>query len=163
MPAPEPKFILCPSNDTGMATHAYSGDEESLLADEFETPIDDRIRALVENRAATLERRIADLETELEELDNFAKITLRDRRIAENTGNIGKVSDTLSGFAESTTEKLNTIQRTQETNTLLLAAIVEALDEEGVDVDLSAVRNHREGRPVTDVSADDRLGNALDG
>lgn len=163
MPTFEPKFIVYPGKGIDMATHAYGGDEESLLADENEKPIDDQIRALVENRAATLERRIADLETELEELDNFARITLRDRRIAENTGNIGKVSDTLSGFAENTTDKLNAIQRSQETNTLLLAAIVEALDDEGIDVDLSDVQNHREGRPVTDVSADDRLENALDG
>lgn len=147
-----------------MASHARTGDEESrMVTEEFATPVDDQIRELIDSRATELEDRIAELEAELDQLDSFARITLRDRRIAENTGNITKVSDTLSGFAENTTDKLNALKRNQERNTLLLAAITEALsDADGVDVDLSDVNDHREGRLVTGTSADDRLDDVLD-
>ena len=146
-----------------MAMHAHAADEEPpMAAGELATPVDDRIRELVDSRAAAIESRIAELEAELEQLDSFAKITLRDRRIAENTANLGKVSDTLSGFAENTTDKLNAQKSAHERNTLLLAALVEALDAEGIDLDLAAVRDHREGRPVTGAAADDRLNDALD-
>lgn len=147
-----------------MASRTRGRDEGSLLTDEESAkPIDDQVRELIEKRAAELENRIQELESELDALDNFARITLKERRIAENNANLAKVSDTLSGFAENTTDKLNTLKSNQERNTLLLAAVVEALDDaDEVDVDLSEVRDHREGRPVTGISPDDRLDDALD-
>lgn len=148
-----------------MASRSGVGRDEfdTTVGDEPETAIDDQVRTLIDDRATEIEQRIGELEAELEQLDNFARITLKERRIAENNGNIAKVSDTLSGFAENTTDKLNALRSKQEENRLLLAAIVEALeDAEGVDVDLSDVRSRREGQ-LTSVAADDRLDEALDG
>ena len=145
-----------------MASNVRAGDTE-LHLDESETPVDDRIRQLVDARATEVETRIEELEAELEDLENFAEITLRDRRIAENSDNIGKVSDTFSGFAESTTSKLNALETRIEVNTLVLAKVVEALDEAGdVDLDLSAVESYQGNRLVTEVSANDRLTDAIE-
>ncbi len=147
-----------------MATNARSGDVESeMVGNESETPVDDRIRELVDNRAATVENRIEELEAELEELENFATITLRDRRIAENSTNVGKLSDSFSGFAESTTDKLNALENRIEVNSLVLAGVVEALAEaEDVELDLTGVEGYQEDRLVTNVSANDRLVEAIE-
>lgn len=145
-----------------MASNVRAGDAEMRL-DESETPVDDRIRELVDTRATEVEDRIEELEAELEQLENFAEITLRDRRIAENSDNIGKVSDTLSGFAESTTDKLNALENRIEVNTLVLAAVVEALEETGdADLDLSEVEDLQGDRLVTEVSANDRLAEVIE-
>lgn len=145
-----------------MASNVHAG--ESEMAIENENPVDDRIRELVDNRATVVESRIAELEAELEELENFAEITLRDRRIAENSDNIAKLSDSFSGFAESTTDKLNTLENRIEVNSLVLAAVVEALEEtDDVDIDLSDVEGYQDDRLVTDVSANDRLAEAIEG
>lgn len=145
-----------------MASNVHTGDAE-LRLDESETPVDDRIRELVDARATEVEDRIEELEAELEQLENFAEITLRDRRIAENSDNIGKVSDTLSGFAESTTDKLNALENRIEVNTVVLAEIVAALEETGdVDLDLSEVAGYQADRLVTETSANDRLAEAIE-
>lgn len=144
-----------------MASNVHAG--ESEMAIENENPVDDRIRELVDNRATVVESRIAELEAELEELENFAEITLRDRRIAENSDNIAKLSDSFSGFAESTTDKLNALENRIEVNSLVLAAVVEALEEtDNVDIDLSDVEGYQDDRLVTDVSANDRLAEAIE-
>lgn len=143
-----------------MAARTHAGETEER---EIETAVDDRIRELVDNRAAMIEDRIDELESELTELENFATVTLRDRRIAENTTNIDKISNSFSGFAESTSDKLNSLENRLEINTLLLAAIAEALeDTEDVEIDLSTVREYQEDRLVTDTSADEQLEEALD-
>ena len=145
-----------------MATHTRAMDEESEL-EASETPVDDQIRELVESRARTVESRIDELENELEQLRNFAEITLRDRRIAENSDNIGKISDSFSGFADSTTNKLNYLENCLEINTLVLAAVIEALKEaEDVDLDLSEIGGYQEDRLVTNVSANDRLAEVIE-
>lgn len=146
-----------------MASNVHAGEAESEMMAEGETPVDDRIRELVDSRATEVENRIAELESELEQLQNFAEITLRDRRIAENSDNIGKISDSFSGFAESTSDKLNALENRLEVNTLVLAEVVEALEETGdVDLDLSDVEGYGEDRLVTDVSANDRLAEAIE-
>lgn len=152
-------MVIC-GNTIRMAARTQAGETEE---GEIENAVDDRIRELVDNRAATIEGRIDELENELTELENFATVTLRDRRIGETTTNIDKLSESFSGFAESTSDKLNALEGRLEINTLLLAAIAEALaDAEEVEVDLSTVRRYQEDRLVTDTSTDEQLEKALD-
>lgn len=152
-------MVIC-GNTIRMAARTRAGETEE---GEIETAVDDRIRQLVDDRAATIENRIDELESELAELENFATVTLRDRRIGENTTNIDKISESFSGFAESTSDKLNSLEGRLEIDTLLLAAMAEALaDAEDVEVDLSTVRKYQEDRLVTDTSTDEQLEEALD-
>ena len=122
-----------------------------------------------ENRVEELEGELGDihgeiaaLEDDLEELDNFAKVTLRDRRISEHSDLIDALSDSFSGFAENTSEKLGALENRVEVNTMMLAVIVEALAETDADLDFSDVEGYQEDHLVTTASADDRLAAAIE-
>ena len=122
-----------------------------------------------ENRVEELEGELGDihgeiaaLEDDLEELDNFAKVTLRDRRISEHSDLIDALSDSFSGFAENTSEKLGALENRVEVNTMVLAVIVEALAETDADLDFSDVEGYQEDHLVTTASADDRLAAAIE-
>ena len=125
--------------------------------------------AAEENRVEDLEGELGrihgelnDLEDDLDELDDFAKITLRDRRISEHSDLIDALSDSFSGFAENTSERLGVLENRLEVNTMVLATIVEALEETDADLDFSDVEGYQEDHLVTTASADDRLAAAID-
>lgn len=146
-----------------MASRSQADDGiDTTVGDELGTTIDGQIRALIDQRADEIEARLDEVEDDLSELDNYTKITLRDRRIAEIEGNLTKVSDAFSGFAENTTDRLSALDNRLEVTTLLLVALVDALDEADVDIDLSDVQSQQAERLVTDASADERLAEALD-
>jgi archaellum component FlaC len=146
-----------------MASHSQADDGiDTTVGDELGTTIDGQVRALIDQRADEIEARLDEVEDDLSELDNYTKITLRDRRIAEIEGNLTKVSDAFSGFAENTTDRLSALDNRLEVTTLLLVALVDALDEADVDIDLSDVQSQQAERLVTDASADERLAEALD-
>ncbi|GAA0472157.1 hypothetical protein MUK72_16345 (plasmid) [Halococcus dombrowskii] len=115
----------------------------------------------LEGELGEIEGDIEELEDDLEELDNFAKVTLRDRRISENSDLIDALSDSFSGFAENTSEKLSALENRIEVNTMVLAAVVEALEEMDADLDLSDVEGYQEDHLVTTDSADNRLAEAI--
>ena len=146
-----------------MASHSQADDGiDTTVGDELGTTIDGQVRALIDQRADEIEARLDEVEDDLSELDNYTKITLRDRRIAEIEGNLTKVSDAFSGFAENTTDRLSALDNRLEVTTLLLVALIDALDEADVDIDLSDVQSQQAERLVTDASADERLAEALD-
>jgi archaellum component FlaC len=146
-----------------MASRSQADDGiDTTVGDEPGTTIDDQVQALIDRRADEIEARLDEVEDDLSELDNYTKITLRDRRVAEIEGNLTKVSDAFSGFAENTTDRLSALDNRLEVTTLLLVALVDALDEADVDIDLSDVQSQQAERLVTDASADERLAEALD-
>jgi archaellum component FlaC len=146
-----------------MASRSQADDGiDTTVGDELGTTIDGQVRALIDQRADEIEARLDEVEDDLSELDNYTKITLRDRRVAEIEGNLTKVSDAFSGFAENTTDRLSALDNRLEVTTLLLVALVDALDEADVDIDLSDVQSQQAERLVTDASADERLAEALD-
>lgn len=118
-------------------------------------PIERQIEALIDERVAEIEREVESLEAELEELDNFARISLGERYSQRIEQNVSELSDSLTGFAERNFQKLNSVEGRVDEMSLVLAAVVEALDEEDVDVDFSEVRRMREG--VVDQSPAERL------
>ena len=146
-----------------MASRSQADDGiDTTVGDELGTTIDGQVRALIDQRADEIEARLDEVEDDLSELDNYTKITLRDRRVAEIEGNLTKVSDAFSGFAENTTDRLSALDNRLEVTTLLLVALIDALDEADVDIDLSDVQSQQAERLVTDASADERLAEALD-
>jgi hypothetical protein len=146
-----------------MASRSQADDGiDTTVGDEPGTTIDGQVRALIDQRADEIEARLDEVKDDLSELDNYTKITLRDRRVAEIEGNLTKVSDAFSGFAENTTDRLSALDNRLEVTTLLLVALVDALDEADVDIDLSDVQSQQAERLVTDASADERLAKALD-
>ncbi|WP_186310997.1 hypothetical protein [Halorubrum depositum] len=118
-------------------------------------PIERQIEALIDERVAEIEREVASLEAELEELDNFARISLGERYSQRIEQNVSELSDSFTGFAERNFQKLNSVEGRVDEMSLVLAAVVEALDEEDIDVDFSEVRRMQEG--VVDQSPAERL------
>lgn len=116
----------------------------------------------LEGELEELQSEIDELEDDLEELDSFAKVTLRDRRISENSDLIDALSDSFSGFAENTSEKLGALENRVEVNAMVLAAIIESLEAMDADLDFSEVEGYQEDHLVTTASADDRLAEAIE-
>ena len=115
-------------------------------------PIERRIDQRIDERVDRVDRRLEELEGTITELDDYARISLGERRIAHNEANVAEFSDSLTAFAERTMSKANAIEEQLQVQRLLLAAMLEALEEADVDVDLSAVERYREDRVVTDAS-----------
>ena len=133
-------------------------EDESIEADE-EPPVDSRpgtiehrIDQQIDERVEPVDRRLEGLEERVSELDNYARISLGERRIKHNEENLAEFSDSLTAFAERTMSKANAIEEQLQVQRLLLAAMLEALEEADVDVDLSAVERYREDHVVTDAS-----------
>lgn len=141
------------STEDGVTAESGDGDEST---------VDYQIEELIERRTRALEAEIEELEAELEELDNFARISLAERRVKGNEANITEFSNSLTGFAERTFSKINAIESRLDAQTLLLAAVVEALSESDVEIDLSEVASYGEDQLVMSASPEQRLEEAID-
>ncbi|WP_122089042.1 hypothetical protein [Halalkalicoccus subterraneus] len=127
------------------------------------TTVDYQIEELIERRTRALAEEIEELEGELEDLDNFARISLAERRVKGNEANLAEFSNSLTSFAERTFSKLNAIESRLDAQTLLLAAVVEALaDTDDIEMDLSEVEKYGEEQLVVSASPEDRLKEAID-
>lgn len=120
------------------------------------------VEEVVESRLESIEEEIQELEDELEELDNYTRISLNERRLKQNEAQLSELSASLTDFAERAFKKTNELESQLEVHTMLLASLVEAVEDDGVDVDLSEVQRYREDRLVIDASADQRLEEVLD-
>lgn len=118
--------------------------------------IERQIETLIDERVAEIERDLEALEAELEELDNFARISLGERYSQRIEQNVSALSDSLTGFAERNFQQLNSVDGRVDEMSLVLAAVIEALDEEDIDVDFSEVRRMQEAG-VVDRSPAERL------
>ncbi len=141
------------STEDGVTPASGDGDEST---------VDYQIEELIERRTRALEAEIEELESELEELDNFARISLAERRVKGNETNITEFSNSLTDFAERTFSKLNAIESRLDAQTLLLAAVVEALSESDVEIDLGEVASYGEEQLVMSASPEQRLEGAID-
>ncbi|MFC4246780.1 hypothetical protein ACFOZ7_07175 [Natribaculum luteum] len=123
--------------------------------------VERRIEDLIDERVEAVETQIDDLERQLSELDDFTRISLSERRIQQNEENLAAFSDSLTDFAERTMAQTNHLEEQLEVQRMLIAALLEALDDQDVDVDLSAVQQYREERVVTD-TGDEQLDEAIE-
>lgn len=142
------------STGDGVTAETSNGDE---------TTVDYQIEELIERRTRALSEEIEELESELEELDNFARISLAERRVKGNEANLTEFSNSLTGFAERTFSKLNTIESRLDAQTLLLAAVVEAIaDADDIEIDLTEVEKYGEEQLVVSASPEERLKEAIE-
>ncbi len=118
------------------------------------------IEQLIDRRVASLEREIAELERTLEEVDNFARISLNERKIKQSEENIAEFSDSLMGFAEKAFNNINELENRLDTHALLLAAILDAVH--GEDIDLTHAERHQEDQLVMNMTPDERLEEAIE-
>lgn len=122
------------------------------------TTFEDIISEMIESETAELREELAALERDIEEVDNFARISLNERKVKQNEAKLSEFSESLTGFAERAFQHLNQLEERIDTQALLLAAILESLD----DVDLTRVQRHRHERLVMDATPEERLLAAVD-
>ncbi|WP_254547169.1 hypothetical protein [Halomarina pelagica] len=127
---------------------------------EAEVTMEDLIRRLIDERVASLEQEIADLERTLEEVDNFTRISLNERKIKQSQESLSEFSDSLTGFAEKAFNNINELEDRLDTHALLLAAILDALD--GEDLDLTHAQRYQEDQLVMNMTPDERLEEAIE-
>lgn len=146
-----------------------SGAEEDGTAEVVEQPdelegrassptVEGIVEGMIESRLEELRDDIEALEEDIETVDNFARISLNERKVKQNEAKLSEFSESLTAFAEKAFDHLNELESRLDTQALLLAAILESLD----DVDLSDVRRHRSERLVMDATPEERLAAAID-
>lgn len=120
------------------------------------------VEEMIQSRIGELEGEIDRLEDQLEEVDNFTRISLNERKIKQAEANLSEFSDSLTGFAEKAFNDINELENRLEIHSLYLAAILEGLDEEDVDLDLSDVDAYQEDQVVMAASPEERLRSAAE-
>lgn len=129
-------------------------EEEAPAVGPLETVVDE----MVESRTTELREELEALEQQVEALDNFARISLNERKVKQNEAKLSEFSESLTAFAEKAFNNINALEDRLDTQALVLAAVVEALDGE---VDLSEAQRYREDRLVADRTPDERLADAV--
>lgn len=133
--------------------------EDAPIDVSADQPIERRIEALIDERAAEIEQQVDQLEAELEELDNFARISLGERYSQRLEQNVSELSDSLTGFAERNFEKINSVEKRVDEMSMILTSVLEALDEEDIDVDFSDLERLQEKR-ILDRTPEEQLQSA---
>ncbi|WP_129113501.1 hypothetical protein [Halegenticoccus tardaugens] len=136
-------------------------ESQTAVDGDAETTVEGIIDEMIQSRIGELEAEIAALERQLEAVDNYTKISLNERKIKQSEENLLEFSDSLTGFAEKAFNDINEIEDRLDTQALLLASILEALDDEGVDVDLTAVERFQKENIVTGSGPEKRLEEAV--
>jgi len=116
------------------------------------------VEGMIDSRLGELRDDIEDLEERIRTVDDFARISLNERKVKQNEAKLTEFSESLTAFAEKAFDHLNELESRLDTQALLLAGILESLD----DVDLSEVRRHRDERLVMDATPHERLASTID-
>lgn len=124
--------------------------------------IEQLIDQMIQSHVADLEAELAEVERQVEEIDNFARISLNERKIKQSEANLVEFSDSLTNFAEKAFNNINALEERLDVQALLLAAVVEALNEEGIDLDVEQVERYQQESVVTDMTPEERLERAIE-
>lgn len=127
-----------------------------------ELTIERIIADMIRSETEDLKAELSELERQIEKVDDFARVSLNERKIKQNEGNLAEFSDSLTGFAEKAFNNINTLEDRLDVQALLLASMLDALDEEGVDIDLTLVEQYRQESVVTDTSPEEKLEDSLE-
>lgn len=139
---------------TGSASTENTGSERRGDADTtFEALVEEKI----ESRTEELEAELSALERQLDEVEDFAKISLNERKVKQSEANLSEFSASMSGFAEKAFNHINDLEDRMNRQSLLLAAIVEALEDADVDLDLTDVERLGEDSHVLEEAPDEQL------
>ncbi|MES3517645.1 MAG: helix-hairpin-helix domain-containing protein [Natronomonas sp.] len=147
-------------NQTTDETENGEGSIEATTETEASGAVETLIEDMVRSETAELRQQLTELEAQIEEVDNFARISLNERKVQQNEAKLSEFSESLTAFAEKAFNNINALEDRLDRQSLVLAAILDAL---GDDVDLSEVRRYENDRLVADTTPDERLAHAIDG
>jgi TolA-binding protein len=150
-----------PGRDSSESSRS-NGDTDAVTPAEGDvSTLETLIEEMIQARIGHLEAQIESLERDLEEVDNFARISLNERKVQRTEANLAEFSDSLTGFAEKAFNDINHLEDRLDTQALLLAAVLETLDTSELDVDLEEVRKFQRENVVITETPEDRLLNAI--
>lgn len=139
------------------ADHEPTGDGVSDSSSESGT-VEQLIEEIVESQTAELREELETLEQQIETVDDFARISLNERKVKQNEVKLSEFSDSLTAFAEKAFNNINTLEDRLDRQALLLVEILDSLDD---DLDLSAARRYENDRLVSDTAPDEQLAAAI--
>ncbi len=139
----------------GTATDAAAPSDDGRL--------DGLVEEMIRSEMGEVRDELESLERQVEEVENFARISLNERKLKQAETNLSAFSDSLTAFAEKAFNNINELETRLDEQALLLAAVLEALDDEGIDVDAEEVRRQREESVVATETPEERLSEALEG
>lgn len=150
-----------PGRDSSESSRS-NGDADAVTSAGGEvSTLETLIEEMIQARIGHLEAQIESLERDLEDVDNFARISLNERKVQRTEANLSEFSDSLTGFAEKAFNDINRLEERLDTQALLLAAVLETLDTSELDVDLEEVRKFQRANVVITETPEDRLLNAI--
>ncbi|WP_265111082.1 hypothetical protein [Halosolutus halophilus] len=126
------------------------------------TSLERHIERLVEDQLSEVRAEVEQLSEDVEEIENFATISLGERRLNQNEANLAEFSASLTEFSEQTLEKVNDLESQLELQTIVLASILESLADADLEVDVSEIRDYQQEQLVTEQSASGNLEAAID-
>ncbi|MDQ2051779.1 hypothetical protein RBH26_14975 [Natronolimnohabitans sp. A-GB9] len=124
--------------------------------------LEQHVERVIEDQLEEIRTDIEQLSDDIEEVEQFATISLGERRLSQAEANVEELSASLTEFSEQTLEKVNSLESRLEQQTIVLATVLEALDESDIDVDTTAIRDYQQEQIVTDQAPDEKLETALD-
>lgn len=124
--------------------------------------IESLLEDMIRSEVAELEAELETLERQVEEIDNFARISLNERKLKQAETNLSEFSDSLTAFAEKAFNNINELESRLDEQALLLATVLDALEREGIDVDTEAVERQRAESVVATETPDEELSDAIE-
>lgn len=165
-PGPYKNHVLTCTNENGAVPEDEpiedTSSESSAEADSEATTIDQHIERVVDERLETVESELAQMSDDLDELENFATISLGERRLDQAEANLSEFSASLTDLSERTLEQINELESRLEYQTVVLATALDALAEADVDVDTEPIEAYRQDQIVTEQSPSKRLEEAIE-
>lgn len=124
--------------------------------------LEQHIERIVDDQFAEIRAELDQLSSDVEEVEQFAEISLGERRLDQAEANLAEFSTSLTEFSEQTLEKISHLESRLEQQTIVLATVLEALAESDLEVDVSDIERYRRDQVVVDQSPSEKLDAAID-
>ncbi len=151
-----------PESNDGNREPDSDGTERPERSASTEASFEGLVEEMIQTRVAGLDAELEAVREQVEEIDDFARISLDERKIKQSEENLSEFSDSLMGFSERAFNNINRLEERLDVQALLLAAVLDALDEEGIDLDLSEVDRHRQPNVVASTPPEEHLEDAIE-
>lgn len=156
--SPTEYYRQTPRNGTEQTTATETNDDGGSDTPSETGAVEGLIEEIVESQTDELRDELDALERQIETVDDFARISLNERKVKQNEAKLSEFSESLTAFAEKAFNNINALEDRLDRQALLLAAILDSLED---DVDLSTVRRYENDRLIADTAPDERLAAAI--
>ncbi|WP_306061427.1 hypothetical protein [Natronococcus wangiae] len=158
--------LTCTEGNGAAPTDVPIEDEDASLSsesdDSSESPLERHVEQIIDDHLDEIRTELDRLSSDVEDVEQFATISLGERRLTQAEANLAEFSASLTEFSEQTLERVNELESRLERQTIVLATVLEALAKSDVEVDVSDIKRYQQEQLVTDRSASDKLATAID-